>query len=288
MAPREYTIASDSDDDPRRARRKKARSFSAHLLASISADALWSGGQVDTQVDRPVCAWFAGSEEALRPFVANLREGRRAVPPGASKRSSDKGFEFLRSSGLQVAWQRYPEGSVVRLWLPDLFAVDPGFSDPSLPVAFVASPTAAWAAGLGLPATQEAAVWAHLDRVGRPRDWQLPGHLPALALWWAAQLDRRIDKPLVSDVRFAAQLLCAFVEAPFSWPHHRGAGYVETDVEAVGLLSGVATCAEHEAIGALVAREIERYYAALEAPATRGPGKPKPAAFPDVRPSDNP
>lgn len=264
MTPTLYTIGQPlSDAAVRRRRPAKTRVFSAHLLAAITADPLWPGGQTDTQVTRPVAAWFAGSEDALRPFVANLREGRRAVAEGTSRRSSDKGLEFLKSSGLQVAWQRYPEGAVARLWLPDLFAVDPGLADPALPVAFVTALPAAWAAGLGLSPAQQEAVWAHLDAVGRPRDWQLPPHLPQLALGWAAQLDRRIDKPLVADARFAVQLLCAFVDAGLAWVSGRR-GFEEASVEAVGLLSGLATQADAEAIATLVAREIERYYAVIE------------------------
>jgi hypothetical protein len=109
----------------------KTRSFQAILHSYIEADALWSGGQTQTDKIRPVWARFIGPETSLRAFAANLREGRIAEhrkETGYNHRVEDK-YEFVRSAGYDYIWQRTDHGAVLTLALPDVLSLDPGMID---------------------------------------------------------------------------------------------------------------------------------------------------------------
>jgi hypothetical protein len=95
----------------------------------------------------------------------------------------------------------------------------------------------------------------------------------ATAYLFAAYLDRRTRAPIPPDGRFYLQLLFACLDAQMaSWSHDgysyhdhgfgkgAGFGFVEKGIDAAGLLPGVAFMASHEAIEALLAKEIALFF----------------------------
>ena len=83
----------------------KGRIFEAMLIGYLDAPVVFEAAR-GAQTERPVWAVFAGSDTQMRPFTANLQQGRRAVVPKCAVGSLRDGtkFEFLRSAGYD--WRR--------------------------------------------------------------------------------------------------------------------------------------------------------------------------------------
>lgn len=246
----------------------KGRTFHALMLASVEADLLWSGGQSDNM--RPIWAMFAGSQQELRAFMANLATGRFAVVDRNGYRSGKQDrIEFLRSARYQTIWQREDEGCVATMYLPDLFKLDPGMVNPA-GVGFVLLPTQEWHARQSI---DTAPLARHLERCGAAgtpewaAEWGVTAHL------FAAYLDRRTRCPLVADGRFYIQLMAACLQnglasfaARDSFTHERSFGvhpshsYYETDITSVGFRRGLVFRASHEDFEKLLATEVERFF----------------------------
>lgn len=228
----------------------KGRSFRATLLSYVEAGVLWPRGN-DTF--RPVHMTLAGSDNELRPFVANLRTGKKAV---AGYKGREK-YEVLKSAGFQCAWQRHALGSLVTIFAPDLFCLDPGMVDPK-GVSFVLLPSREWLkpSSVALPACVPE---AQADDVR------------ALAPLFIAYLDRRTRCPLIPDERFYAQVLANALEqglATFSrkteygnteWGVH-GRGFREVGIEDAGYARGVLFHASHETLEAFLAEQVKTYF----------------------------
>lgn len=247
---------------------KKGRSFSALQIACVEADSLWEGGRTSTDTVRPVWMMLAGSEIELRSFVANLRGGRKAeVGNGYRSRGKEK-VEFLKSVGYQFTWQRMPEGSVVTVFLPDLFRLDPGMVDPK-GIQFVVLPTKEY---ISTQTIDIATAETHSRGLFKlPADIDFTQVVPTAALF-CAYLDRRTRCPLLVDSRFYTQLYLACLEKGLaSWSHEsysycREFGqnsrvpFLETDTDKVGLLPGVAFQANHEDFEKVLAEEVKRFF----------------------------
>lgn len=252
----------------------KGRTFRAVLLASVEADLLWSGGTSgSTDSMRPVWAMFAGSDQELRAFMANLTGGRLAKCEkryGYYRSGKQERLEFLRSARYQTIWQREDEGSLATIYLPDLFKMDPGMVDPS-GIGFVLLPTQEWDAQQILPTV---ALAKHLERCGYQqlgpdwaREWGTTAHL------FAAYLDRRTRCPLIADGRFYIQLFAACLKhklasfAPkdsFSsnrdFGVHQDHDYHETDTQLVGFRKGLVFRSNHAAFETVLAQEVETFF----------------------------
>ncbi len=270
----------------------KGRTFRATYLASASADKLWEGGETDTgDIERPVFAVFAGSDAELRPFVANLMLGRRGLVGENSNygRRRVKGFEFLKSAGFRYLWQREDEGTIVTVYLPELFLMDPGMVDPKV-AKFVLLPSASWAARQEIDA---APIMKHARRLSSVKkanklpddqyareqfeaplpDDKLASLVPTAYLF-AAFLDRRTRAPLLADGRFYLQVMLACLDKGLaSWSptrehyygnalfgEHKALAFVEYGTTDAGYLPGLAFKASHDELEALLAREVTTYF----------------------------
>lgn len=266
-------------------------------LASATANALWkSGGTGKDDIDRPVFAVFLGSDNELQAFGANLRLGRlvQDVPdqPGYSHRQKKSGYEFLRSAGYRQARQQTSAGSILTVYLPDLFNMDPGMVDPE-GARFVLAPSAAWVASQEIP-TGDLVKHARKLPIVRaanklPEEKWKREHFKAplpddklaamapIAYLFAAYLDRRTRAPILADGRFYMQIMLACLSQDYaSWStasaskrsSYDGApfgengdlGFVEDYADGSGLLPGLAFQATHEQIEAVLADEVESYY----------------------------
>ena len=248
----------------------KGRVFSALCLATVEAKALWAGGYGDDM--RPVWSMFAGSDTELRAFVANLQMGKKAVflrDSRYSYRKSDK-LELLKSAGYVYTWQREAEGSVVTVFLPDLFRLDPGMVDPK-GASFIVLPSVEWSKVQKL---EDREILQHALKL----NYSLPAtkvqSLIPMAFLFAAYLDRRTRAPLLSDGRFYVQLFLSCLSAGLAtfttdqhssyrdpkFGVHSRIGFTETDTLDVGLLPGVAFDATHEEIEKLLADEVAQFF----------------------------
>jgi hypothetical protein len=256
----------------------KGRSFTAMCLASIEADLLWSGGQTDTDEQRPVWAMFAGSEQEMRPFVANLKTGRKCElsRSGYYSRKTDK-MAFLRSAGYSVTWQRETEGSIATIFLPDLFQMDPGMVDPE-GSAFVTLPTKEWSVNQKIdvnPLVQHAKRFVDSYRgVPTLTDDELAEMVP-ISFLFASYLDRRTRCPIPADERFYLQLMLACLKEGLASladtrSHSREFGvhnyfnFSALGLEDLGFVRPIAFRAEHASIERVLAEQVASFFAAVK------------------------
>ena len=241
----------------------KGRVFQAKLVAYVTADTLWGNGSNDF---RPIWAVVSSSDAQLRPFLANWTRGRKAESGG----SKNGRYEILKSAGYQTAVQRFPEGSIATVFLPELVRADPGMVDPDV-VRFAMLPSVAAAKAQVIPEAEEVARWAtrhcapYFDGKGRdktPMEQALA--LVPHAYLFAVYLDRRTRCPLVADGRFYLQLMLACLaegSAKLFDSSDRSSrcayGLEEAGIDPVGALTFWAT---QEDVEELVGREVTRYF----------------------------
>lgn len=236
----------------------RGRAFSATLVAYATANSLWFGGESNTQAVRPVWIAVAGSDESLRPFVANLITGRRAK--NMTQQRGDT-FEIVKSAGFQTTWYRTPGGTVATIFLPELFQIDPGLVDP-LGVKFILLPSDEFL----VPNTEGV---AHLKKIGIDSKKGVDlSYIASIGCVFAAFLDRRTRAPLVPDRRFFAQLLVACLEdglASLTMGGHRDSwgkhlAFKEVGTERMNLHPGVAFLASHTAIDKVLAEQTKIFF----------------------------
>lgn len=239
----------------------KGRSFRATLVSYVESIAVAPRGN---DAIRPVFLALAGTDNELRPFVANLRTGKKAE---CGYKGREK-YEVLKSSGYQCTWQRTPKGSLVTLFAPDLFALDPGMVDPK-GVSFILLPARSWLR----PSSVEVPDYVPEDRADDVR---------ALAPLFIAYLDRRTRCPLIPDPKFYAQVLASALNEGLAswscdsrsrwqrlWGEH-DAGFEEYDTADVGLAPGVSFRADHATLEEFLAAEVRSYFGSdEEAPISR-------------------
>lgn len=230
----------------------KGRTFTAKLLAWMSADYLWATG--DAKATRPIWMMLAGSDGELRPFVANLQTGNRAeVFTGSwSSRGSQK-FEVLRSAGYHTSWQRTPHGSVATMYLPELFRLDPGMVDPT-GIRFAILPEQVW-----LPTAPPLTSRRYPDLTDEELEY-----IPRIAPLFVAYLDRRTRCPIVADSDFHVRLLaeCVRVKAARVVERQRDnrLGIATEGLGAVGLAPGLVFGAKHVDFEALLAEQTRAHF----------------------------
>jgi len=268
---REIVIAPQSEG--------KGRSFSATCLATVEADGLWAGGMAATDNMRPVWAMFAGSEQELRPFMMNLKSGRKAsfIKTTRYYRNKDEKLEILRSSGFEVTWQREVEGSVATTFLPDLFHLDPGMVDKK-GASFIVLPTKVWAQAQHIDDVP--ALVRHVkdmipltyEKQPALTDDELAELVPT-AFLFATYLDRRTRCPLLSDARFYLQLLVACLKEGLAsmagadpYSHRREFGrsnhfkFNTYGIEELGFTTPIAFEAEHDTIKRVLAEQVTAFF----------------------------
>lgn len=232
----------------------KGRSFTASCIAHVIAESFYPSGN---DAKRPVFMSLVGTDNELRPFVANLRLGRKAE---AGYRGREK-FEVLKSAGFQCAWQRTPKGTRVDIFAPDLFALDPGMVDPD-GVKFVILPAREWLKPLDVPVPECV-----------PEDRS--EHVRALAPLFIAYLDRRTRCPLVPDPKFYVQVLANALDqglATFSkhdswarvWGSHHSS-FREYSTDVAGFSPGLLFWASHETLETFLAEQVRIFFGAHEA-----------------------
>ena len=279
----------------------KTRSFSAVYLASLRCDPLWEGGRADTKnVMRPVYLAVAGSEAALRPFLANLRLGRKAQifnPARPAYNQEAAAVALLKSVQYATAFLRHEAGTVAQIYLPELFMADPGMIDPDI-VAFLSVTPEWWAARelerLQADREQAGRILDHARRAGlhgvpaarRAAGNRAPGdpwtdeELLALvpeAARFAQFLDRRTRRPIPNDPAFYLQAYTrAFLYGLASRPHGDrygarrwdeqpwAAGTGEFNMKRLGFRPAAVFRAAVEDVDTFLAGEVRHYHQSRE------------------------
>lgn len=252
---------------------KKTRMFRALYLASIEADLMWSGGLADTNNIRPVWAMFAGSDQQMRAFSANLTKGKRAEYSTGYGRRDVKRIEILKSAHFVNVWQREAEGSIVTTYLPELFCMDPGMVN-KIGASFIVAPARSWLDNQTIDGRED--ILAH-GKEFLPEGVDLTeedlARLVPMSFLFGAYLDRRTRCPLVADGRFYIQLLVECLKQGLaSFPkdknHHRyrdfgfhhGFQFQSAGIEEVGLASSVAFKADHTQLEELLSEQVSVYF----------------------------
>lgn len=265
----------------------KSRQFAAIYLSSIRADMLWDGGRTDTgKVERPVYLAVAGPETTLRPFLANLRLGRRAdvLSPERPSWDDTTAVQMLKSVNYDTAVQRHGDVTVCQFMHPDVWPVDPGMVDPDT-VAFLSVAPVWWherqMAALADDRAMTGRLLAHAHRAGlatQPRrgeplsDDDMLDFAPDAARF-VQYLDRRTRRPIPNDPAFYLQLyLGALAEGiasrskahqyrtAHSWAfHHWAMGFDEFNTAALGLRPGTVFSATVDRTDEFLARQVRLY-----------------------------
>lgn len=262
--------------------KNKSRSSSGTFVAWVEAKMLWSLGDSDNT--RPVWALFFVRSGEAGTFVANLQAGRK-VETGERRSNT---WEFLRSAGYEYAFQRYPEGIVVNVFLPELFMLTPGLLDSKF-VRFVILPPTAWLD----EATNEDELEAQVTHVRRTmaearpvisdawrplksdEDVEYPCKLAGIFLH---RLNARTRAPLIGDARFAAQILVAALDQGIAtmasgnkdsrsnsrWQGKHG--YSEHNIDEAKFSAGVAVNTTHEELEKFLAEQVAIFDRTREAP----------------------
>lgn len=218
----------------------KGREFAATMLGYVTADTMWDHGR-SSDSRRPVFLYLTGPATSLRPFVANLQEGKRAVQTDTTARNSSSSdtpirYELLRTGGYMYKWQHLddePRSALLTAYQPALFGLDPGMIPDA--IRFISMPPRQWISEsrewLDRHPGERAAILAHARALGvladgvQPRQdahgAMLPGaaHLPAddvldlalRAVHFTAHLAHRTALPLPTALPFALQLLLAML-----------------------------------------------------------------------------
>lgn len=266
---RDLTIVTDEGS--------KGRSFRATLLAHATSRSLWAGGTHDNL--RPIWAMIATTDAESLPFIRNLQCGRKANCFGDGNRDKASTFELLKSAGYEYQAQRHPEGVVWTCFLPELFRIDAGMSDPEgvkfamLPAAgWLADEdhaTAKWLAGLY---REEAGDWYGAEKRQAESDAKRLSemlYLTRVSGLFAARLNSRTRCPLIPDPRFYSLILAALlnsgqaglagVESYTRESWGRLGSFREEGLQAVGIAPGVVCETAHVQLEPVLAACVKTY-----------------------------
>lgn len=254
---------------------KKGRSFRATCVSTVIADALFPEGGGATI--RPVWAMFAGSDAELRPFAANLKLGRKAERDtnSYSRRGGDsERYEFLKSIGYHMAWQREAEGSLVTLYHPDLFRLDPGMVDPR-GLSFVMLVPKEWSDRQRLDVREPVLHVLRINNFRCPLSSKMLEALVPTAYLFAAYLDRRTRCPLIADGRFYLQLLLAAMAQGLAstpggdlkwhssrddWGYNKQHAFAAYGLDQVGITHAISAKASHVDFEAFLAEQVQVFF----------------------------
>jgi hypothetical protein len=256
---------------------EKGRSFSSTLVAAIVANSVYEDAS-SGQGARPVWAMWAGAENSIRPFMANLRLGRKAQPSNNGRRADNR-IEFLKTARFQVSWQREAEGVLSTIYHPELFRLDPGMVDPSGIKFLIVSP-ADWEDSQNID-TRSAVKYVRthapaVEKYEREDRLAIIERLAKVAYLFAVYLDRRTRMPLFADGSFYLQLLCAALDqglaslpgsSNIAYPSsYRGdswcrkfPGFATEGTEDVGIRNVIAFQASHEAFETFLVEQVQLF-----------------------------
>lgn len=249
MATYTATIHTSEDDS-------KGRSFQAVVLAAISADAWWDCGTSNGNL-RPIFLVVGSSEGQLRPFVTNLRLGKKAEFERSAPIHYRAKLEYLKTAKVQGHYQRMDSGVTATMLYPEPFSVNPGMVDPN-GISF-----------LTLVRSEDLDPWPYGTEVIRSyaetyHDYrEAPRELLKYTPYFIQQLDHRTRAPLLNDPDFFSLLFYALVsrglagigsEDTYRRDFPALPGLYSVGLEQIGFAEVVGMRASHEDFEAVLKR----------------------------------
>jgi len=238
---------------------RRGRTFSVALLNYITADCLWPLGasSPDREVHRPVYLSYAGTDQEVTAFTANLRSGRKAMVYSEYDHCTMYSLEVPRSAGFKFVRQQLSDGALaMTVYLPELWRIEPEVLPDK--ISFLFAPPCWW---LDLQAPR-----LKLEHGSGPNAQRQA----AIASYFAAFLDRRSPLPIINETAFHQRLWRAAREEdwliePHGYQGNRGKLYVYPDrvnkerTQLAGLELVRLVHVEHSAFAAFLGRQVELY-----------------------------
>lgn len=200
-------VESAADRDRRQRYARKTRSFGAALVAfTVVAPAFWESSAVDPL--RPVFALFAMSRDEEGPFMANVRRGNRLRVDGITSNNAGHPMEFLKSAGYDMKPQRSPSGTLMEVFLRDLYDFVPGIIPDEVRFIISAPLAKLRTEAALLPDDGLADLLREHPATGREGAFRYdPATVLAEARHFAAKLNQYTLVPLLSEPLFGVQIL---------------------------------------------------------------------------------
>lgn len=238
---------------------RRGRTFSVALLNYITADSLWPLGYGgDRDIHRPVYLSYAGTEQEVTAFTANLRTGRKAKIYSEYDHHTAYAVEIPKSAGFRFVPQRLSEGALaMTAYLPELWRLEPEVLPER--ISFLFAPPTWW-----VDAQAPRLKLAHGGGPNAQRN-------AAVASYFAAFLDRRSPLPIINETAFHLRLWRAAAEEdwliePRGYQGNRGKLFVypdRADKERPPQLAGLELVrlvhVEQQAFEQFLGRQVELY-----------------------------
>ncbi len=228
---------------------KKSRRFEVALFSLMTADRYWSGSSRTAY--RPIYLCYAGTDQAVRAFHANLRTGRQAAVRSKHGGDAPKLLEITSAAGLKWAVSKLKTGvTVMTGYLPELCELEVA----SLPerITFLFAPPEWWVeAQLAHPA-----IAALPEKIRRET---------VLGGYFCAFLDKRTPHPIVPDPLFHRRLYlagrsCGWFNAPSGSPSGPGGFWKYPEEGEDGLAASFMVDVAHPDFDAVLAAETTKYF----------------------------
>ncbi len=215
-------VESAADRDRRQRHTRKTRSFGAALVAfTVVAPAFWEPSSSDPL--RPVFALFAMSRDEEGPFMANVRRGNRLRVDGITSNNSGHPMEFLKSAGYDMKPQRSPAGTLVEVFLRDLYDFVPGMIPDEVRFIISAPLAKLHQEAASLPGDGLADLLREQPTKNRDGNFRYdPATVLAEARHFAAKLNQYTLVPLLSEPLFGVQILLSALHRGYVVRDERG------------------------------------------------------------------
>lgn len=235
----------------------KGRSFSSILLASVVCDSLWSNSS-PSNIVRPIYLSIAGSDNELRPFVANLKVGSKIYISNRYGNQERFKLEIMRSVDYQFSWQKIKDFSVVTIFQPELFKIDPGIVENDK-ISFCILPTNDM-----LVEPNPDIIYYLTSKGYNEKDSIFAAKIAPIFI---AYLDRRTRCPLILDERFYPLLFlkCLNNDVPIvgrktsnNMGYSRKA-YIEYGLDNVNLNDGVVMLSSNDLFEEVLSKTVKEF-----------------------------
>ena len=193
--------------------------------------------------DRPIWLSLAASPQEMRAVEANLRMGR-------TLKVDHRTLELLKTAPYVWSRQSAPNTTVLTVYLPDIFRLDPGQVDAS-GVQFYVLPPKSWCDDYSAK-HRDAIARAVASVTSDPEYTERLTDLAPRAVWMLNMINSRTRCPVIREIAFALRVYRA---ASVSMMLDHGG-----DVGCLGMADGFGFRASHAGIGVLLAECVRDHF----------------------------
>lgn len=220
----------------------KAEAFHCTHLGHVKCSSLLKN-PARNGPDRPIWLSVAASPQELRAVEANLRMGR-------TLKVGSWTLELLKSTPYVWSKQSTAAASVLTVYLPDVFRVDPGAVDPN-GVGFYVLPSQRWCDDYA--AKNAAEILRAVADIAREPEYavKLIESAPR-AVWMLSMLNSRTRCPIIREIGFAIRVM---QKASSHMLLNYGG-----DIECVGMAHGFSFESSHTQLERLLAQCVKEHF----------------------------